>query len=231
MAAPVTLRLVYHDAGTFSKKAGDGGLNASIRRAAPLHAIGFELDRPENFGLKRGWNLIEQAKASLKGTPAEGLVSYSDLIAWAGARAVLITGGPAIPLTIGRADAGAADPPGRMASERSDAAALVDNFADKGFDVRELVALSGAHTIGGKGFGDAATFDNAYYTALLAKPWLDKTNPMWDHIGLPSDHALPEDPRCLGVINEYASDEAAFKRDFAAAYRKLCATGAAWRAV
>lgn len=48
------LRLVYHDAGTFSKKAGDGGLNASIR---------FELDRPENFGLKRGWKLIEQARS------------------------------------------------------------------------------------------------------------------------------------------------------------------------
>lgn len=51
--APVALRLAYHDAGTFSKKAGDGGLNASIR---------FELDRPENFGLKRGWKLIEQVR-------------------------------------------------------------------------------------------------------------------------------------------------------------------------
>ncbi|KIZ04422.1 hypothetical protein MNEG_3533 [Monoraphidium neglectum] len=214
--APLMLRLAYHDAGTFSKKAGDGGLNASIQ---------FELDRPENFGLKRGWRLVEQAKASLKGTPADGLVSNADLIAWAGARAVAVTGGPRVPLTIGRADARAADPPGRMASERSGPQALIDNFADKGFGVRELVALSGAHTIGGKGFGDAATFDNAYYTSLLAKPWLDKTNPMWDHIGLPSDHALPEDPRTLEVIQEYARDQAAFFDDFSAAFQKLCATG------
>lgn len=85
----------------------------------------------------------------LKGTPADGAVSYADLIAWAGARAVAVTGGPRIEgLTIGRADAAAADPPGRMASEKSGAKALIENFAEKGFSVRELVALSGAHTIG-----------------------------------------------------------------------------------
>lgn len=86
----------------------------------------------------------------LKGTPAEGAVSYADLIAWAGAKAVTVTGGPQIgPLTVGRADADAADPPGRMASEKSDADTLIRNFQEKGFNVRELVALSGAHTIGG----------------------------------------------------------------------------------
>lgn len=47
----VALRLAYHDAGTFSKLQSDGGMNASIR---------FELERPENFGLKRGWKLIEE---------------------------------------------------------------------------------------------------------------------------------------------------------------------------
>eukprot|EP00878_Enallax_costatus_P007044 GHUV01007382.1.p1 GENE.GHUV01007382.1~~GHUV01007382.1.p1 ORF type:complete len:195 (+),score=51.74 GHUV01007382.1:153-737(+) len=49
--APVILRLAYHDAGTYSAAAGNGGANASIQ---------FELDRPENTGLKRGWNLIGQ---------------------------------------------------------------------------------------------------------------------------------------------------------------------------
>lgn len=44
--APVIVRLVFHDAGSYSAAAGDGGLNASIQ---------FELDRPDNFGLKRGW--------------------------------------------------------------------------------------------------------------------------------------------------------------------------------
>lgn len=43
--APVMLRLVFHDAATFDERAGDGGADASVV---------FELDRPENKGLKRG---------------------------------------------------------------------------------------------------------------------------------------------------------------------------------
>jgi L-ascorbate peroxidase len=82
---------------------------------------------------------------------------------------------------------------------------------------------------GGKGFGDPVTFDNAYYTGLLAKPWAEPNNPMADHVGLPSDHALPEDPDCLVIIEEYAADNEAFKRDFAAAYQKLACTGAVFR--
>lgn len=48
------LRLAYHDAGTFSTQDGRGGSNASIQ---------FELDRPENTGLKRGWNVIQQVRS------------------------------------------------------------------------------------------------------------------------------------------------------------------------
>ena len=48
---PVLLRLAYHDAATYSAKDGTGGANASIQ---------YELSRPENTGLKRGWGVIEQ---------------------------------------------------------------------------------------------------------------------------------------------------------------------------
>lgn len=41
--APVLLRLVFHDAGTYAAATGDGGANGSLL---------FELDRPENRGLK-----------------------------------------------------------------------------------------------------------------------------------------------------------------------------------
>ncbi len=47
------LRLVFHDAATYDASAGDGGADASVR---------FELDRAENFGLKRGWRVIEAAQ-------------------------------------------------------------------------------------------------------------------------------------------------------------------------
>lgn len=46
LQAPVMLRLVFHDAGSYSAAARDGGVNGSIQ---------FELERPDNFGLKRGW--------------------------------------------------------------------------------------------------------------------------------------------------------------------------------
>lgn len=38
-------------------------------------------------------------------------------------------------------------------------------------------------------------------------------------------------PRHTKHTQEYASDNAAFQRDFAAAYQKLVLTGAAWRSV
>jgi L-ascorbate peroxidase len=36
--------------------------------------------------------------------------------------------------------------------------------------IQEMVVLSGAHTIGGKGFGNPNAFDNTYFKILLEKP-------------------------------------------------------------
>lgn len=55
---PVLLRLAYHDAATFSAQDGKGGANASIQ---------FELGRPENTGLKRGWGVIQQVRCAVMG--------------------------------------------------------------------------------------------------------------------------------------------------------------------
>ena len=93
LQAPVVLRLVFHDSGTYNAAANNGGANASIQH---------ELERPENFGLKRGWNVIQKAMGNIQGTAAEGLVSYADMVALVGAYAVALTGGPSITVPIGQ---------------------------------------------------------------------------------------------------------------------------------
>ena len=41
---------------------------------------------------------------------------------------------------------------------------------------KDIVALSGAHTLGSKGFGIPTVFDNSYYKILLEKPWMSSGN-------------------------------------------------------
>jgi len=155
--APAALRLVFHDAGTFSVQDGSGGANASVR---------FELDRPENAGLRRPWGFVVevrgaasacslppqlsrtrvQAHKRLEGTAAEGL-SYADLIALAGAAAVAVCAGPSYSVLVGRVDAVGPDPEGRLPEETIAVDKLKAVFARQGFSSREFVCLSGAHTV------------------------------------------------------------------------------------
>lgn len=82
--------------------------------------------------------------------------------------------------------------------------------------------------LGSKGYGDPLTFDNTYYVSLLQKPWENTKDPMASMVGIPTDHVLPDDPTCRPIIQKYAADQAAFHRDFAAAYLKLTTLGATW---
>ncbi|XP_023538616.1 putative L-ascorbate peroxidase 6 isoform X2 [Cucurbita pepo subsp. pepo] len=214
--APGLLRLVFHDAGTFEMNDNSGGMNGSI-----IH----ELNRPENKGLKKSVKILEEAKSKLDLIRP---VSWADLIAVAGAEAVSICGGPIIAVELGRLDLGKPDPEGKLPEESLDAVGLKQIFSKKGFATRELVALSGAHTIGGKGFGSPVVFDNAYFKILLEKPWSSKGG-MSSMIGLPSDRALADDDECLRWIKEYANNQNVFFEDFQNAYIKLVNSGAKWK--
>lgn len=120
------------------------------------------------------------------------------------------------------------DPEGKLPQESLDASGLKKCFLQKGFSTQELVALSGAHTLGSKGFGNPTIFDNAYFKILLEKPW-SSPGGMSTMIGLPSDRALLEDDECVRWIVIYAADEARFFDDFKSAYTKLVDSGAVWR--
>ncbi|GAB2284918.1 hypothetical protein Dimus_019371 [Dionaea muscipula] len=164
------LRLVFHDAGTFESNNSSGtvmgkgfflcGMNGSIL---------YELDRPENQGLKKSLKLLEKAKSVVD---ARQSVSWADIISIGGAEAVSLCGGPNIRIRLGRLDSVVPDPKGRLPEESLDAYGLKQCFERKGFSTQELVALSGAHTLGSKGFGNPTVFDNSYYRILLEKPWL-----------------------------------------------------------
>ncbi|OMO90834.1 Heme peroxidase, plant/fungal/bacterial [Corchorus olitorius] len=144
------------------------------------------------------------------------------------------------------------DPEGKLPQESLDAAGLKQCFQRKGFSTQELVALSGAHTLGSKGFGSPVAFDNTYFKILLQKPWksseqkievslsrdeevLDgtflghKNGVMSTMIGLPSDHAIGEDDECLRWITKYADDQNMFFEDFKNAYIKLVNSGVRWK--
>ena len=117
-----------------------------------------------------------------------------------------------------------------MPEETLDGPALKAHFARAGFSARELVALSGAHTIGGKGFGEPLKFDNTYFVTLLRAPWDEPGNGEASHIGLESDHNLTADADCKRWVQAYAADEKLWKDDFSAAYVKMGVQGAAWAA-
>ncbi|CAN6442385.1 unnamed protein product [Victoria cruziana] len=210
------LRLAFHDAGTFNVEDDSGGMNGSIV---------YELDRPENAGLKKSVKVLQKAKVEVdKLFP----ISWADMISLAGAEAVSICGGPEIPVRLGRVDAGVPDPEGRLPEESLDASGLKKSFMRKGLSTKDLVVLSGAHTLGGKGFGNPNAFDNSYFKILLEKPW-KSSGAMASMIGLPSDHALVEDNECLRWITVYANNEKKFFEDFKDSYVKLVNSGARWR--
>ncbi|KAH7524650.1 hypothetical protein FEM48_Zijuj06G0142100 [Ziziphus jujuba var. spinosa] len=207
------LRLVFHDAGTFEMNGDSGGMNGSII---------YELDRPENAEY-----VLDKAKSEVDAIRA---VSWADLIAVAGAEAVSLCGGPSIPISLGRLDSTEPDPEGKLPQESLDASGLKQCFQRKGLSTQDLVALSGAHTLGSKGFGDPTVFDNSYFKILLEKPWTSSAG-MSSMVGLPSDRALVEDNECLRWITKYANDQNLFFEDFKKAYIKLVNSGARWRSL
>jgi len=233
-ACPMAIRLAWHASGTFGKEDNLGGSDGAGMRFAPESTDGA------NAGLSIMRDMLKPVNAAHPG------MSIADVWAVAGAEAVSFCGGPKVPVVLGRTDAadGSKCPPnGRLPDAAQGAAHLRDVFHRQGFSDREIVALSGAHTLGrchstrsgfdGPWTSDPLKFDNEYFRNLIEKNW---TKRVWDGpeqfqdesgtlMMLPTDVALLDDPVFRPVVEEYAANEALFFTEFSAVFAKLLANG------
>uniref|UniRef100_J3LDR9 L-ascorbate peroxidase n=1 Tax=Oryza brachyantha TaxID=4533 RepID=J3LDR9_ORYBR len=238
---PIMVRLGWHDSGTYDKNIEEwpqrGGADGSLRFDA-------ELSHGANAGLINALKLIQPIKDKYPG------ITYADLFQLASATAIEEAGGPKIPMKYGRVDVTAAEqcpPEGRLpdAGPRVPADHLREVFYRMGLDDKDIVALSGAHTLGRSrpdrsGWGKQETkytkdgpgepggqswtaewlkFDNSYFKDI--KEQRDQ-----DLLVLPTDAALFEDPSFKAYAEKYAEDQEAFFKDYAEAHAKLSDLGA-----
>ncbi|KZV26487.1 peroxidase 6-like [Dorcoceras hygrometricum] len=147
LAVPTTaagaLRLFFHDCVV-------GGCDASLLLSSNSFNTA-ERDHDINKALPGdAFDLITRTKAKLE-LACPGIVSCSDILAEATRDLVSIIGGPYYPVRLGRKDSfgsQASDVEGHVARANMSMTRIIDIFAAKGFNVREMVTLSGAHTIG-----------------------------------------------------------------------------------
>ncbi|NP_001132683.1 probable L-ascorbate peroxidase 7, chloroplastic-like isoform X1 [Zea mays] len=238
---PILVRLGWHDAGTYDKNIEEwpqrGGANGSLR-------FDVELKHGANAGLINALKLIQPIKDKYPS------ITYADLFQLASATAIEEAGGPKIPMKYGRVDVTGPEqcpPEGKLpdAGPSSPADHLREVFYRMGLNDKEIVALSGAHTLGRSrpersGWGKPETkytkngpgapggqswtvewlrFDNSYFKDIKEKR--DQ-----DLLVLPTDAALFEDPKFKVYAEKYAEDQDAFFRDYAEAHAKLSELGA-----
>ncbi|KAK1297341.1 putative L-ascorbate peroxidase 4 [Acorus calamus] len=213
--APIMLRLAWHDAGTYDVHTKTGGPNGSIR-------FEEEYNHGANAGLKIALDFCETIKEK------HPKITYADLYQLAGVVAVEVTGGPTIDFVPGRKDSSVCPKEGRLPDAKKGAQHLRDIFYRMGLSDKDIVALSGAHTLGRahperSGFEGAWTkeplkFDNSYFVELLQGESAGL-------LKLPSDKVLVEDPEFRCYVDLYAKDEDAFFKDYAESHKKLSELG------
>ncbi|XP_041998801.1 L-ascorbate peroxidase 3-like isoform X2 [Salvia splendens] len=213
--APIMLRLAWHDAGTYDVNTKTGGPNGSIRNEE-------EYAHGANSGLKIALEFCEQVKSKCP------KITYADLYQLAGVVAVEVTGGPTVSFVPGRKDSKISPKEGRLPDANKGVPHLKEVFYRMGLSDKDIVALSGGHTLGRahperSGFDGAWTkeplkFDNSYFQELLK-------GESEGLLKLSTDLALLDDPDFRRYVELYAKDEDAFFRDYAESHKKLSELG------
>ncbi|CAA0807749.1 L-ascorbate peroxidase 3- peroxisomal [Striga hermonthica] len=213
--APIMLRLAWHDAGTYDVNTKTGGPNGSIRNEE-------ECAHGANSGLKIAIDFCEQVKSKCP------RITYADLYQLAGVVAVEVTGGPTIDFVPGRKDSKISPKEGRLPNATKGVPHLREVFYRMGLSDKDIVALSGGHTLGrahpersgfdGPWTAEPLKFDNSYFKELLK-------GESEGLLKLPTDVALLDDPEFRRYVELYAKDEDAFFKDYAESHKKLSELG------
>mmetsp|Transcript_49355 Transcript_49355/g.159329 ORF Transcript_49355/g.159329 Transcript_49355/m.159329 type:complete len:414 (+) Transcript_49355:74-1315(+) len=237
---PILIRLSWHDVGVFMQ--GKGGCPNAAMRFTDKGEGAWEA----NAGLP---TVALSLLAPITQKYCPDLISHADLWALAANVSIRVMGGPDVPTRFGRADAtssadGVVANDGRLPDGDKGSDHLRAIFKPKGFDDRDIVALSGAHTVGKchlerSGFDGPWTenplqFDNTYYTEMMAKTFTAETTskgcPQHRHTAsgtmmLVSDLALLEDDAFKPYVQEFANDQSAFFSAYTKAWIKLQENG------
>lgn len=253
-AGPIIVRLGWHDSGTFDKN-----IKEWPQRGGAVGSIRFkpEIGHGANAGLQVALDILGPLKENKLPD-----VSYADLFQMASATSILLAGGPRIPMRYGRRDARGPDDCAKEGNLPAAGKPFPDGsvtpaehlrkvFNRMGLEDKEIVALSGAHTIGRSrptrsGWGKESTpytshpkegetwapggqswtvdwlnFNNAYFVEIKEKRDAEL-------LVLPTDAALFEDEGFRQYAEKYAADEKAFFEDYAESHKKLSELGVEW---
>ncbi|XP_020228824.1 peroxidase 73 [Cajanus cajan] len=167
VTVPATLRLFFHDC--FVQ-----GCDASVMVASTGNNQA-EKDHPDNLSLAGdGFDTVIKAKAALDAVPqCKNKVSCADILALATRDVIALAGGPSYRVELGRFDglvSRASDVNGRLPQPTFNLNQLNSLFAANGLTQTDMIALSGAHTLG---FSHCNRFSNRIYSSPV-DPTLNK---------------------------------------------------------
>ncbi|XP_017983831.1 PREDICTED: peroxidase 4 [Theobroma cacao] len=137
------VRLFFHDCFV-------NGCDGSILLDDTSSFKGEKTAGPNNNSV-RGFNVVDDIKAKVEKV-CPGVVSCADIVAIAARDSVVILGGPDWDVKLGRRDSKTASfsaaNSGVIPPPTSTLSQLINRFQARGLSAKDMVALSGAHTIG-----------------------------------------------------------------------------------
>ncbi|KAJ3147434.1 hypothetical protein HDU86_007984 [Geranomyces michiganensis] len=206
------IRLMFHDAGTYSRTYKDGGADGS------LLLFPSELARPDNAGL-------EEVVEALIPIVKKRNVGAADVTQLSGALATVICDmGPQMPFRVGRYDAVAPNPENRLPNVHDTVDNIVARFLDMDprLDHIMVSALLGAHSTGKQRHTDLERVGFPLDTTPDVWDILYYSEAMQDVQGagtarLPVDYTFGHDPKTRPVYRFYSVNEDDWNKDFVAA--------------